>query len=268
MKTGLNKFYAFIRRDFLTMMTYRLAFVMRIVALLFSLGAFFYMAKMMDPNTAGLDGIPPFDYVLVGLIFLGYFSTALLAFSAKIRSEQLLGTLEAMLVTPTPTALVIFFSASWEFAFGAVRLVAILLVATFIFGVQLQIESPLALLLGVVLTLFSSIGLGILSASFILYFKRGDPINFLLSGVTTFFGSVFFPVEQLPEWIRGFANFVPMAWSLRVVRGSLLKGMTLEELSTELGVLAMLTMVLLPLGLIVSRFAIRKAKKEGTLVQY
>ena len=74
---------------------------------------------MMDPNTAGLDGIPPFDYVLVGLIFLGYFSTALLAFSAKIRSEQLLGTLEAMLVTPTPTALVIFFSASWEFAFGA-----------------------------------------------------------------------------------------------------------------------------------------------------
>ena len=53
------------------------------------------------------------------------------------------------------------------------------------------------------LTLLSSAGVGILSASFIIYFKRGDPINFLLSGATTFLGSVFFPVEQLPDWAQG-----------------------------------------------------------------
>ena len=38
--------------------------------------------------------------MLIGVAFIGYFTTALYAFSAKLRSEQMMGTLEAMLVTP------------------------------------------------------------------------------------------------------------------------------------------------------------------------
>jgi hypothetical protein len=124
-----------------------------------------------------------------------YFSTALYSFAAKVRSEQVLGTLEAMLVSPTPTSVVIFSSTAWDFTWGALRLVVYLLVAVFVFGVKLNVTSPIALVLGVGLTLLSSAGIGMLSASFILYFKRGDPINFLLSAGTTFFGNVIFPGE-------------------------------------------------------------------------
>jgi ABC-2 type transport system permease protein len=134
--------------------------------------------------------------------------------------------------------------------------------------VQLNVNSWPTLVLGVVLTLLSSAGVGILSASFIIYFKRGDPINFLLSGATMLFGSVFFPVEQLPDWIQGVSKVVPLAWSLRVVRGSLLQGQTFAELGDALLILTGLTIVLLPSGLWASRFAIRKAKREGSLIQY
>lgn len=264
----LVKAFAFIKRDFLVQVSYRLAFLLQIVGMLASLAALYFMTKMIDPNAAGLNGVPPFAYVLVGLAFLGYFSTALYAFSSKIRDEQMLGTLEAMLVTPTRTSLVILFSASWDFAYGAIRLILYLIFATLVFRVELDVASPGTLLLGVLLTLLSSAGLGILSASFILYFKRGDPVNFLLSGLTTFFGTVFFPVEQLPEWIRPLADFVPLSWSLRIVRGSLLQGMTLQDLGRDIGVLAGMTVVLVPLSLMASRFAIRRAKREGSLVQY
>ena len=114
----------------------------------------------------------------------------------------------------------------------------------------------------------SSAGLGILSASFILYFKRGDPINFLLSGMTTFFGNVFFPVEQLPESLRPVSELLPITWSLRIIRGSLLQGLPSSELYDDLLYLAGLTAVLLPLGIVFSRIAIRKAKMEGSLIQY
>jgi len=264
----LSKLYAFIRRDFLSMISYRLAFLLQVVGMFFSIAAFYFLTKMMDPESEGLDGIRPFEYLLVGLAFLSYFSTALYAFAAKIRQEQMMGTLEAMLVTPTPTSIVIFASAAWDFTWGAVRIFLYLLIAKLAFGLELHVNSLLALALGVVLTLLSSTGIGILSASFILYFKRGDPINFLLSGATTFLGSVFFPVEQLPQWLQGFSKLVPLSWSLRVVRGSLLQGKSLGELRTELLVLTGLTVVLLPVGLWASRFAIRKAKREGSLVQY
>lgn len=268
MMRNLAKMLAFIKRDFLSEVSYRLAFLLQVVGMFLSLMAFYFMTKMMDPQAAGLQGIRPFDWLLIGLAFQFYFSTALYSFSAKIRSEQLLGTLEAMLVSPTPTSMVIFSSAAWDFTYGAMRVLIYLTFATLIFGVKLYTNSLLALGLGVVLTLLSSAGLGILSASFILYFKRGDPINFLLSGATTFLGTVFFPVEQLPEWVRPASDYLPITWSLRIVRGALLQGKPFSELQRELAYLALLTAILLPLGVFASRFAIRRAKREGSLIQY
>jgi len=264
----LYKFYAFIARDMLQLASYRMAFVLQVVGMFFSLLVFFFITKMIDPNAPGLNGIPPFDFQLVGLAFLGYFSTALYAFSAKVRGEQMLGTLEAMLVSPTRTSVIFFYSAAWDFTFGAFRVALMLLIATLVFGVKLHLASPLALFLGLALTLLSSAGIGILTASFIVYFKRGDPINFLLSGATSLFGGGFFPVETLPPWLQVFSKWVPLYWSLEVVRGSLLQGKDLGQLRKELFVLAILTVTLLPLGVFASRFAIRRAKREGSLIQY
>jgi ABC-2 type transport system permease protein len=264
----VRKLWAFLVRDFLSEVSYRLSFVLQVFGILFTLLAFYFMTKMIDPDVAGLDGIAPFPWLLIGLSFQYYFSTALYSFSAKIRDEQMLGTLEAMLVSPTPTSVVIFSSAVWNFVYGGIRVAIYLLFATVLFDVELYGNSLAALGLGIALTLLSSAGLGILSASFVLYFKRGDPINFLLSGLTTFFGSVFFPVELLPDSIRWVSRYLPITWSLRVVRRALLQGSSFVELRQDLLRLAVLTAVLLPLGLICSRIAIRKAKREGSLVQY
>ena len=64
--------------------------------------------------------------------------------------------------------------------------------------------------------------------------------------------------------IAGYIAFI--AW--RIVRGSLLQGKGVNELGRELLILTVMTAVLLPTGLICSRFAIRRAKREGSLVQY
>ena len=140
--------------------------------------------------------------------------------------------------------------------------------AVMVFGVHLHVEGLGALALGSVLTLLSSAGLGILSASFILYFKRGDPINFFLSGLTTLFGNVFFPAAQLPGGVQWISDLLPITWSLKVVRGALLRGQTVADLHNELLRLLALTAVLLPAGIYFSRIAIRRAKREGSLVQY
>lgn len=265
---NLGKLLAFLKRDFLSEVSYRVSFLFGIAGIFFSLTAFYFISKMIDPKTEGLAGMEPFPWLLVGLAFQYYFSTALYSFSGKIRNEQLLGTLEAMLVSPTPTSIVIFSSAAWDFTYGALRVLVYLLFAKLVFGVMLYSTSLGALLVGVLLTLLSSAGLGILSASFILYFKRGDPINFFLSGLTTLFGTVFFPIEKLPVWIRWVSDYLPVTSSLKIVRGALLQGKPFRDLEGEMLRLAVLTLILLPLGLLLSRVAIRKAKREGTLVQY
>jgi ABC-2 type transport system permease protein len=265
---NLLKLYAFLKRDFLSEVSYRLAFLMQVAGMVLSLAGFYFMTKMWDARAEGLHGVRPFDWLLVGLAFQFYFSTALFAFSAKIRNEQMLGTLEAMLVSPTPTSIVIFSSAAWDFTWGAFRVLIYLAAGMLVFCVTLHVGSMWAFVGGFVLTLLSSAGIGILSASFILYFKRGNPINFLLSGATMMFGTVFFPAEQLPEILQPLSGYMPITWSLRIVRGVLLEGRTLDQLSNELLRLAVLTAILLPCGVVASRYAIRRAKREGSLIQY
>jgi ABC-2 type transport system permease protein len=264
----LTKIWAFLVRDFLSDVSYRFAFVLQLGGMFFAVAVFFYGSRMIDPKTAGLNGVEPFPWLLVGIAFQLYFSTALYSFAAKVRGEQVLGTLEAMLVSPTPTSVVIFSSTAWDFTWGGVRLLVYLLCAVFIFGVKLNVVSPAALVLGVALTLLSSAGIGMLSASFILYFKRGDPINFLLTMGTTFFGNVIFPSKLLPGPVQWVSDWLPMSWSLQVVRGALLAGNSFGEVARPIGRLAILTAVLVPMGLLGARIAIRKAKREGSLIQY
>ncbi len=268
MRRLLTKIWAFLVRDFLSDVSYRFAFVLQLSGMFFAVAVFYFASRMVDPATAGFDGIEPFPWLLVGIAFQLYFSTALYSFSAKVRSEQVLGTLEAMLVSPTPTSVVIFSSTAWDFTWGALRLLVYLFCAVFVFGVELEVTSPTALVLGIGLTLVSSAGIGMLSASFILYFKRGDPVNFLLSMGTTFFGNVIFPSKLLPHWVQWVSDWLPMSWSLQVVRGALLRGASLGDLTVPIGRLAILTAVLVPAGLLGARVAIRRAKREGSLVQY
>ena len=260
--------WAFLKRDFLSEVSYRLSFLLQVFGLVLSVAAFYFLTKMIDPATEGLDGIPPFEWLLMGVSFQAYFSTALYAFSARIRDEQVLGTLEAMLVSSAPTSVVIFASAAWDFTYGGIRVVLYLAIAWLLFDYTLYASGLAPLLVGILLTMAWSVGIGILSAAFILYFKRGNPINMLLSGMSLFFGNVFFPSAQLPDWIEPVAAWVPVTWSLNVVRGALLKGEGFEELAGDLTRLAVLAAVLLPAGLFLARIAVRRAKREGSLVQY
>jgi ABC-2 type transport system permease protein len=262
------KLWAFLVRDFLSDVSYRFAFLLQFLGMFFAVAVFFYVSRMIDPATAGLDGVKPFPWLVVGVAFQLYFSTALYSFAEKVRGEQVMGTLEAMLVSPTPTSVVIFSSTAWDFTWGALRVLIYLLCAVFFFGVKLKVTSPLALAAGISLTLLSSAGIGVLSASFILYFKRGDPINFFLLMGSTLFGNVIFPSQLLPHPIQWISDWMPMSWSLHVVRGALLNGDSFRDVAGPIGRLAILTAVLIPAGLLGARVAIQKAKREGSLAQY
>ena len=154
---------------------------------------FFYGSRMVDPGTVGLDGVEPFPWLLVGIAFQIYFSTAPLLVRRKGPRRAGAGDARGdagfsdpylrrdLLFRPRGTSRGAR-SACWSTCSARSSSSG-----------SSSRSGPLALALGVGLTLLSSAGIGMLSASFILYFKRGDPINFLLTMGTTFFGNVIFP---------------------------------------------------------------------------
>jgi len=229
-----------------------------------------FIAQFLRPppgSLPDLPGVPYFAYLLVGIAFYHYLASALGSFAGKLRNEQLTGTLEAMLMTPTPIPIIIFSSALWDFLMTSARVVGYLGLGLF-FGLHLRLDSLLAFFLILGLTIMAFSGIGILSAAFILYLKRGDPINFLISSASALFGGVFFPTNLMPHGLGVVGRFLPITYALNGIRKSLLAGTQLPDLLPEVGALLVFIAVLLPLGLAGFSLAVRKAREEGSLAQY
>ena len=123
-------------------------------------------------------------------------------------------------------------------------------------------------LLILILTIICFSSIGILSASFIMVFKKGDPINMLLMGTSELFGGVLFPIEVFPDWLQIISHILPITYSVNGMRHSLLQGYSLAELVPDILTLVLFSLALLPISLFIFDRAVMKVKAEGGLVQY
>jgi ABC-2 type transport system permease protein len=266
----LRQILAFLRKDFLEEVSYRTAFLMQFGGIFLSVTLWFLIARYLRParpELPGLPGVPYFAYLLVGISFYHYLASALGSFAAKLRNEQLTGTLEAMLITPTPIPVIILSSAMWDFFMTSIRVMAYLGLGL-LFGLHLRFDGLPAFALILILTILAFSGVGILSAAFILYLKKGDPINFLISSASALFGGVFFPTDSMPHHLGAVGRFLPVTYALDGIRKSLLNGARIPDLLPEIGALLLFIALLLPLGLASFSLAVRKAREEGSLAQY
>ena len=178
------------------------------------------------------------------------------------------GTLEAMLVTPTPIGTIVLGSSLWEFVLTSVKVIVYLVVGRLFFGVVIHLDGLIPALVVIALTVLAFSGIGIMSAAFVLYLKRGDPITYLVASGSALVGGVFYPPEDMPAWLGGWSHLLPITYALRALRRALLRGVGLSELWPDIRALLIFVAVLLPLGVLAFRFAVRKARQEGSLVQY
>jgi ABC-2 type transport system permease protein len=261
----------FLRRDFKMQMSYRLSFVLQFLGMLFSSSSFFFVSQLLGAGAAQyLDdyGGDYFSFVLIGIAFVGYQGVALYSFSGVVQSAQSAGTLEAMLVTPTRLSTILFSSSLWNFVFTSFRVLMYILLGVLVFGADLRNANVPAGLVVLGLTIVTLSGIGILSACFIMVFKRGNPVNFLFSSLSALLGGVYYPVDVLPDWLQILARFFPLTYSLEAMRRALLTGESLVDLWREVAVLAAFSILLLPLSLLAFRYAVRQAKRDGSLTQF
>lgn len=265
------KIYNFIKRDFFTEASYKLSFIFNYLHIFFSIAIFYFISKLLpgniNPYLAKYSG-GYFSFVFIGITFFGYLSMALRSFSQNIRQEQMIGTLEAMLVTPTKTALIVVCLALWDFVFGVLNMVIYLVFGICFFGFVLTNINILSTCVILILTVVSFSSIGIISAAFVLYFKKGDPIAWLISLFSGFLGSVYFPVEILPISIQKISFLIPVTYALDGLRRAILNGESLGMLVSQVTILFIFCLVLFPLSIFIFKYALRKAKIAGSLAHY
>ncbi len=262
---------AFLKRDFSQELSYRLSFVMQLGGIFFNIAIFYFMARLFGTAVAPqlqAYGGDYFSFVLIGLAFTGFLGLSLSSFAQSIREGQMMGTLEIMLLSPTRLSAILISSSLWAYLMTTVRVVIYLLVGAFIFGASLgQANIPAAILI-LLLSIASFSGIGIMSAAVVLLVKKGDPVAWVLGSASSLLAGVYYPVSVLPGWLEPLSRVLPLTYGLDAMRLAMLRGHSISDLRSDIFALLGFTIILTPLAFLVFRKALKRAKKEGSLIQY
>jgi ABC-2 type transport system permease protein len=264
---------AFVVRDFQLAVSYRLEFFMRMLSILFVTTTLFFISQIF----AGTFSTPyeqwrdPFLAWITALPFLNYFMVGFSSLANAIRSEQAQGTLESVLMTPINIPTLIVSSSAWDFVQASFHSFLYLFFGWALFGVQYRGSFPLAVLFLLLTTLVLA-SIGILSASFAMVFKRGDPLGMIIGTGSALFSGVFFPTQLLSQTAgSGFgfvSRLIPTTYGIDGIRRVLIQGQSFNQARGPLLTLVVYLAVLLPFALWVFARSVRRAKREGSLIQY
>ncbi|MHB1434994.1 MAG: ABC transporter permease [Thermoplasmata archaeon] len=257
-------------RGWLVWSSYRAQVGLTIVGWIVPVFVFFLVAVFLGAagsSIGALDGSSYIAFFVVGLAFQGFVSNLVGMLAQRIRSEQMMGTLELVFLSPTNPGAVLIYSSLFGVLLNLLSAVAILGVGVGLLGVQLSLNLP-TVLVATILLAVSSTGLSLVAAAFILWTKQGNPVALFFSTFTQFFAGVLFPVAVLPVSIRWLAYSIPLTFGLDALRSGLLAGGSLTSVAPSLGYMALYAGITIPLGLLLFRWVLQRTKDEGTIATY
>jgi ABC-2 type transport system permease protein len=269
--TFLLKLWAFLRRDFRLELSYRFSLVLHYLGIVAHILTFYYIGQLF--TVEGSPWLRPygtgyFPFVLLGIAFSGFLGFGLSGFSSVLRIEQYYGTLEALLTSPTPAWQVVILATLSGYVDTALETAIYLAAGVLLLGVSFAHAAWLTAFVVVVLAVSAFSALGILAGSFILLFKRGDPINWLIGTLSQFLGGVYFPITVLPPWLQTTAKLLPVTHGLEALRRALLEGAGFAEVKGSLLILFGFSVVGWPLALFSFGAALQAARRRASLGHY
>lgn len=273
MNNTLYKILLLVHKEFIKELSYRMSFFLQLGSAVMYTFVFFFVSRVFG-NSAAVSGALAkyngdyFSFVLIGLAFTGYINTGLRTFSDAIRIEQMLGTLEFILTTPTSLSVVLIARLLWNYIYDSFHLFVYFGLGILFLHAHYTTDSLWMAPLIMILSLAAFSALGLLSAGFIIIYKRGDPVNMFFSFASILLGGVYYPIEVMPRAMQTVAEFMPFTYTLRLMRDVCIRGVAPAALAPDLTKLAVLTVVLLPLSLAFISYALQRAKMDGSLTHY
>jgi ABC-2 type transport system permease protein len=256
------KLRAFIKRDLAIDFSYRLSFALEAAHVLTAVAAFYFFSGLVGHTRP--QGYASFPFILVGLAVNAYMITCFVCFSQAIKGSQPAGTLKAILATPTSSSSFLICSSAYPFIRASLD-AGMYLVAGTLFGLPLWHVNAVAVALVFVLSLLAFSSIGIMSATFTLVFKRGDPLLWLFGSGSWLLGGVLYPVDVLPAFLQQLSRLLPLTHAADGMRAALLDGASPALIVADLQALTLFGLIGFPASVLMFSLGINHAKRVGTL---
>jgi ABC-2 type transport system permease protein len=272
MLNEIKKIAVFFIRDIRMFYTYKLAFSVTFLGMIFN---FFYLVLFGSMfGSAELPYLPAayegdfISYILVGTIGWSFLWSIMGATGTSLRNEMVMGTFESILITPTKIYTIIISYALFGSLFGLISTSSLLIIGYFFFGFTAFASANIFTLIIFILSALMMMGFGMIFGGLTIWVKNIEGTIPLLQNIVTFFCGVYFPIAVLPEVIRGVHIVIPFFYSIQGLRMSLIQSTPSSELFFYVEMLIFFVILFNTIGLLVLKLGLKKAKRDGSLSYY
>ena len=218
--------------------------------------------SMITPYIVESKGIVPgepnyFQFVAPGIIAMVVMMALMTGLPHAISYEKDMGTLDGMLAAPINRLSIILGKVMAQTVRGMIQGFIILILAVVLFGVVIQGNILLVILL-ILLTVFSFVGLGILITSFTENEETATMVMMTFMFPMMFLSGVFFPLQQMPWYMQGLAKFLPLTYATTALRKVMVLGADITAVWTEVFILIAFGIVLLAIAVPMFKRAMSK----------
>jgi ABC-2 type transport system permease protein len=222
-------------------------------------------SAVLEELTGVSDGI---TYTIIGYIFMGFLNTAVWGMGFALRKEQWYGTLESIFVMPVPRWVYVMGMALHSTAHQGIILFFQIAVVYVLFGIILDVQGILPVLVLIALMLISLMGLGLLVSGLALIFKEGWIVSEVLYSLITIVTPIAYPLAVLPPLLQTVSRTMPTTYAITGIRHFLINENMEFALWDAYSRLIIIGVVWVVTGLIVFSIVDRRVRREGTLAEY
>jgi len=271
----LENLLVFILRGFITLLSYRVMLILLMANIAIGIATFyffcdFYLRVGVVKSALQLYGGDPVAFIMLGSVFQDFVNLGMTSFNQAISREQVEGTLEFLLLTPTRLFSILICESVWSTIMTSIGATLGLLVTAYVFNVNLGNANYISCIVILALLVLSMSGIGMMSAGIVMVTKQGDPITWLFGYLIGLLSGILYPVEALPPILQQLSYIIPVTYAMRAARLALLRGFTLSHPLMLHDALALLVsaIITIPLGIMIFRLGFKKARIDGSLAEY
>lgn len=256
---------AVVRLEVIDLVNYPLNALLQQVGLLVPLVVSFFLARLV-PADGGTVGGSYFTFAVVGYAVLVLLQGAVGGLGRSLEVAQNLGTLETLLVEPSPWRALPLIFGTYQVLFSTVASTAVLGLGLLL-GASVEISGMPGYVAVLVLGACASLAVGTVIASIIVLAKRAAIVLAAYGMVAGLMAGSVFPVELIPGWLRWLAYVVPETYVIDASRQLLMSDppAPLVSVGTSLVVLAVIALVMGCLGAYTFGRALQYSRRMGLL---
>lgn len=211
---------------------------------------------------AGRDDLTA--YAVLAPVLIALWWLALAQAGGIVEGDRWQGVIEAAIATPSSYSVVVLGRVLAVTLLGLSSFPEVWLVATLMFGIEIEIHHPSVLALTLVATTVAMAGTSVIIAAVFVLTRTATTLLNSLNWPFYVLGGVLVPVAFLPDWVEPLSRAVFLSWSSDLLRASL-DPAVVHDLAARLGMIVLLGLVGFVVGrLMLTRF-LRRVRQDGTL---